>query len=50
MKTTNNIWQERKDFKNYLDQINWDGLFLKVQLIFVGGIILALFGYFLLFR
>lgn len=50
MKTTNNIWDNREDFKNYLDQINWDSWFLKVQLIFVGVISVALLIYLLLFR
>lgn len=47
MKTTGKIWEDKEDFKSYLEQINGDGLFLKVQLV-VGAILFLFFLGFLL--
>lgn len=45
MKATNNIWEEKEDFRNYLTQINWDAFFLKAQLLVGGAMVVALMVY-----
>lgn len=48
MKEREKQTEEREDLKLYLEQINWDWLMLKGQLILGGILLLALLGYFLL--
>jgi len=40
METGENLRKEREDLKNYLSEINYDGMFFKGQMI-LGGILLA---------
>lgn len=37
--------KEREDLKLYLEQINWDWLMLKGQLILIAIVVVALLGY-----
>lgn len=48
MKEREKQTEDREDLKLYLEQINWDWLMLKGQLILGGILLLALLGYFLL--
>jgi len=42
MESRKNSGKEREDLKNYLSQINYDGLFFKGQMI-LGAILLGVF-------
>lgn len=42
METGDNLRKEKEDLKDYLSQINWDGMFFKGQMI-LGGILLCAF-------
>lgn len=50
MKSNKNKWEAKKDFQNYLDEINLDGWFFKLQLLVGGVVFLFLFIYLLLSR
>lgn len=45
MKARGNIGNEREDLKDYLSQINWDGMFFKVQMVLGGILLIALVFY-----
>jgi len=42
MKNGENLRKEREDLKDYLSEINYDGMFFKGQMI-LGGILLGVF-------
>ncbi len=42
MEARDNYGKEREDLKNYLSQINFDGMFFKGQMI-LGGILIGIF-------
>jgi hypothetical protein len=48
MKEREKQMEDREDLKLYLEQINWDWLMLKGQLILGGILLLGLLGYLLL--
>jgi hypothetical protein len=48
MKEREKQTEDREDLKLYLEQINWDWLMLKGQLILGGILLLGLLGYLLL--
>jgi len=47
MKTGDNLRKEREDLKDYLSEINYDGMFFKGQMI-LGGILVCVFLIYLL--
>lgn len=47
MEARDNLGKEREDLKDYLSQINWDGMFFKGQMI-IGGILLGAFLFYFL--
>lgn len=47
MEARENFRKERDDLKDYLSQINHDGMFFKGQLI-LGGILLGIFVFYIL--
>lgn len=47
MKTGDNFRKEREDLKDYLSEINYDGMFFKGQMI-LGGILVCAFLIYLL--